>query len=190
MITKEQFIKSVEAIQKKLDSDAAFADQLSKAFPNARSADLLPENDYVTNAMILLLQEQMNDTTPDVSGYSWIEWFIFETDSGRKSNKLKAYDKDGAIIPLADAGQLYDYLQSINVNRFQYLVGEVLDYEKDSWLFQGIYSTEEKADAKCVTDDFFLARVELDFDEPREPKQFDYAYYPRHDEFTKEKENA
>jgi len=69
-------------------------------------------------------------------------------------------------------------------------VGEVLDYEKDSWLYQGIYSTEEKANAKCVTDDFFLARVELDFDEPREPKPFDYAYYPRHDEFTKAKDNA
>jgi len=72
MITKEQFINSVEAIQKKLDADNAFVEHLSKAFPNAYSANLLPQNDFVTNAMVQLLQEQMNDTTPDASGCSWI----------------------------------------------------------------------------------------------------------------------
>ena len=55
----------------------------------------------------------------------------------------------------------------------------MLNHETQSWIFQGVYSTEDKAIAKCVEDDFFIARIKVDYDEPREVKGFEYAYYPR-----------
>ncbi len=63
-----------------------------------------------------------------------------------------------------------------------FLVGEALDVDKQQWIYQGIYSSEDKAIEKCVRDNFFLAKVEVDFEEnPDELRQFKYAYYPRID---------
>ncbi len=59
-----------------------------------------------------------------------------------------------------------------------YLVGEVLDATCNKWIFQGVYSTEEKAISKCVKDNFFLAELELDYDEPIDHREYEYTYYP------------
>jgi len=59
-----------------------------------------------------------------------------------------------------------------------WIVGEVLNDKQNNWIFQGIYSTEEKAILKCVTVDMFISEVEVDFDEPRELREFDICYYP------------
>lgn len=61
--------------------------------------------------------------------------------------------------------------------KYLYIVGEFRK-EQNDWIFQGIYSTEEKAVEKCVSCYFFVARVELDYDEPPEERPFDYCYYP------------
>jgi hypothetical protein len=65
------------------------------------------------------------------------------------------------------------------INKQLFLVGETLDHKNNSWLFQGVYSTEEIAITKCVKDNFFIARIEVDFDEPIEIREFDYVYYPK-----------
>ena len=59
-----------------------------------------------------------------------------------------------------------------------FLVGEVINKEPLMWNFQGVYSFEEKAISKCLDDNFFIALVEVDFDEPRDLREFDYFYYP------------
>ena len=64
-------------------------------------------------------------------------------------------------------------------NRQLYLVGEVLKNQVHSWAFQGIYSTIEKAEKKCLDENFFIAKVELVFDETREIREFDWSYYPQ-----------
>tara|TARA_R110000803_G_C11914311_1_gene313614 strand:+ start:727 stop:924 length:198 start_codon:yes stop_codon:yes gene_type:complete len=56
-----------------------------------------------------------------------------------------------------------------------YIVGEL---KGEGWEFCGIFSTEEKALERCLIDDNFIARVELDKHEPIETIPFEYAYYP------------
>lgn len=68
-----------------------------------------------------------------------------------------------------------------------YLVGETLNHETQSWNFQGVYSTEDKAISKCVEDNFFIARIEVDYDEPKEMREYEYSYYPRLEQKPKRK---
>ena len=75
-----------------------------------------------------------------------------------------------------------------DVKKYLWLVGEVFDADNNSWIFQGIYTKEEKAVGKCVSDNFFIARVELDFDEPTEEIEFDFMYYPLIEDRPKEKQ--
>lgn len=70
-------------------------------------------------------------------------------------------------------------LEQTSDHNYLYLVGETLNQETQNWIFQGVYSTEQKAIDKCVDDNFFIARIEVDFDEPREMHEYDYAYYPK-----------
>jgi len=58
-----------------------------------------------------------------------------------------------------------------------YLVGEV-NQQQTNWDFCGIYSTEKLALKRCVTENHFLARVELDYYVPIEKSKFKYSYYP------------
>lgn len=60
-----------------------------------------------------------------------------------------------------------------------FIVGETLNAKQNKWIFQGIFSTEEKAVSQCVRNNFFIARVEIDFEEnPNLLREFEYAYYP------------
>jgi len=48
------------------------------------------------------------------------------------------------------------------------------------WEFVGIFSTCEKAEAACVTDDYFVMEAELDVALPQESQEQDgRGYYPR-----------
>ena len=54
-----------------------------------------------------ILQVQMNDEN---GHHSWIEYFLWELDFGKKNKELQAFRQDNSIIDLSDAGKLYDYL--------------------------------------------------------------------------------
>ena len=59
------------------------------------------------------------------------------------------------------------------------MVGELLDVDTNSWIFQGVYSNQDVAISKCVKDNFFVSRIEIDFDEPTEMlERKDDTYYP------------
>lgn len=109
---RETFIEAIEAIAKQIENDIKVGKSLGEAFPNAHTASLMPDTNYLINALIKVLQEDMNDTELCEHGTSWIEWFCFETDFGSESWRLKAYNKDKSVIPMNNAGELYDYLNN------------------------------------------------------------------------------
>ena len=109
---KETFIEAIEAIAQQIIFDIEASKKLGEAFPNAHTANLLPDNHFVSNALMKVLQEEMDDNDLCKYGQSWIEWFCFETDFGNESYRLQAFDENKQIIKMDNAGDLYDFLNS------------------------------------------------------------------------------
>jgi hypothetical protein len=59
-----------------------------------------------------------------------------------------------------------------------WIVGQNIDYEYESWEFQGLFDTEKKAVGRCENDDFWVAEVILNEFIPTERVEFNNAYYP------------
>ena len=101
---KELFIESIEAIKKQMEHDDKFAKFIGEAFPEAHKGTLTPDNQFLYNALIKVLQNAFYDEYK----HSWIEYFIYEKDFGkRKDLKVK---KAGEIIPLDTPEDLYNLL--------------------------------------------------------------------------------
>ena len=109
---KETFIQAIEAIENQIRYDIEFSKKLGEAFPNAHTANLLPDNHFVSNALMKVLQDEMNDNEVCKCGQSWIEWFCFETDFGKESYRLQAFDENKQPIKMDNAGDLYDFLNN------------------------------------------------------------------------------
>ena len=109
---RETFIEAIEAIANQIRFDIEVSKKLGEAFPNAHTANLLPDNHFVSNALMKVLQEEMNDNELCKYGQSWIEWFCFETDFGNESYRLKAFDENKLPIKMDNAGDLYDFLNN------------------------------------------------------------------------------
>lgn len=108
---KQLFIKSIEAIQEQMKYDISVSENLGKAFPESFTANLLPKNHYLQNALIEVLQVAMNDTSLCPMGQTWIEYFCWELDFGQENYRLKVSD-NGKNIPMSNAGELWDFLNS------------------------------------------------------------------------------
>lgn len=111
-MNKELFIKSIEAIEKQALHDEAVAKKLGEVYAPAFDANLLYDNHHLSNALMEILQVQMDDIVVCKYGQSWIEYFCFELDFGRKNDKLKATNADGTDIPLNNAAELWDFLEN------------------------------------------------------------------------------
>lgn len=109
---REIFIEAIEAIESQIRFDIEVSKKLGEAFQNAHHANLLPDNHYVSNALMKVLQDEMNDTQLCKYGKSWIEWFCFETDFGNESYRLQAFDENKQPIKMDNAGDLYDFLNN------------------------------------------------------------------------------
>lgn len=103
---KELFIKTIEALEQQYKKDMRFAETLSSLFPESCSANLIPDNHHLTNVIVEILQKTFNDD----HAHSWIEYFCFELDFGKKNDSLKARDKNGNNIPLTTPEDLYNLL--------------------------------------------------------------------------------
>ena len=101
---KETFVQAINAIEKQIRFDVEISEALGKAFPNAHTANLLPDNHIVIDALMDLLREEMGDED------DWIGWFCWETDFGEKSDNLGAFDIYGNKIKMDNAEDLYDML--------------------------------------------------------------------------------
>ncbi|MCU7583628.1 hypothetical protein [Riemerella anatipestifer] len=100
---KQTFIEAIEAIKKQYEYDKEVAENLSKAFPNAFKANLLPQNHFLSNILMKILQEEMNDK------YDYIKWFCWETDFGNKPLCILHEDKE---MYLKTPEELYDFLKN------------------------------------------------------------------------------
>ena len=109
-MTRETFIECIEAIQKQYEHDVLFAKNLSICFPESFYPNLLPNNHFLQNALLSVLQIEMND---NILHHSWIEHFMYELDFGKKNKELQAKRSDGSEIDLSDAGKLYDFLNEL-----------------------------------------------------------------------------
>lgn len=103
---KELFINAIKALQKQYELDEHFAKTLSSLFPDSYSANLFYNNTSVDNILVEILQKTFNDD----HAHSWIEYFCFELDFGKKNDTLKARDKNGNNIPLTTPEDLYNLL--------------------------------------------------------------------------------
>ena len=108
---RELFIEAINAIEKQLKKDIEISKTLGKVFTSAFEANLMPDNQLLSNALIKVLQKEMNDTKRKY-GQSWIEWFCFETDFGNESYRLQAFDENKQLIKMDNAGDLYDFLNN------------------------------------------------------------------------------
>ena len=106
-MTKELFIECIEAIRKQYELDVEIAKNLEKVFTDAFYPNLMPRNHYLQNALLKVLQVEMNDE----KSYSWIEHYLWELDFGKKNKELEV-KKDGEIVPMSTPGELYDFLFS------------------------------------------------------------------------------
>lgn len=107
-MTKELFVDSINAIQKQIELNIEVSKHLGKAFPDAFEANLLPRNYIIQDALIHVLQVEMNDTNPL---YSWINYFCYELDFGIKNDQLNVH-QNGVEIKMSNAGELYDFLNN------------------------------------------------------------------------------
>jgi len=108
-MTRELFIESLKALENQYKYDEEVGKNLGKIFPNAFEANLLPNNHFVTNALIKVLQVENNDLKLCKYGQSWIEYFCFELDFGRAYKKGMIIDKE-KYIDFSDSGKVWDYL--------------------------------------------------------------------------------
>ena len=108
---KELFIEAIEALKQQCELDAEVSKHLGKAFPNAFEANLLPQNHFLQNALLKVLQTEMNDLESVECGASWIEYFCWELDFGAKNYHLKVYSQCGEV-PMSNAAELYDFLNN------------------------------------------------------------------------------
>ena len=110
-MNKELFIEAIDAIQQQCKLDSEVSKHLSKAFPDAFEANLLPRNHFLQNALIHVLQVEMNDLQLCEYGQSWIEYFLWELNFGHENYRLKV-TKNGKEIKMSNAAELYDFLNN------------------------------------------------------------------------------
>jgi hypothetical protein len=113
-MTKELFVEAIEAIEKQYTADCRHASYLCDAFPNVGINDVMPDNSCLTNALIHVLQAEMNDLEVCEYGQSWIEYFCYELDFGNLNDRLKVTVNDKEV-KMSNAGELYCFLESRNV---------------------------------------------------------------------------
>ena len=108
---KQLFIEAIDAIQQQCEFDIEVSKNLGKAFPDAFKANLMPKNHYLQNALLKILQTEMNDLGNVECGASWIEYFCWELNFGQENYRLKVYTH-GKEVPMSNAAELYDFLNN------------------------------------------------------------------------------
>ncbi len=103
-ITRNLFIETINEIKKQYDHDNKCYEAYKVIFADDYVSGY--DNHWIQNQLIKLLKVALNDDHKD----SWIEYFLYELDFGKKYKRGCATDVDGTIINISDAGHLYDYL--------------------------------------------------------------------------------
>lgn len=115
MITKETFIKIMDALQKSSEKAERIDEAINAAIEdrNTVNGDICFEEMFcdweLQETVINALSKEMNDEK-DPYGDTWIDYFVYELDWGKNWTPGCATDKDGNEIKMRNAGELYDFL--------------------------------------------------------------------------------
>lgn len=81
MIDKEIFVETIEKLRQQIDHDVRCGEAFTTILPNDFVSGY--DNHWVVNQLIKILKVMTNDDTQ----HSWIEYFIWDLDFGRKWKK-------------------------------------------------------------------------------------------------------
>lgn len=103
-ITKNVFIDALKAIRRQEKHD----EKCRKAFSVILKNDFVSgyDNNIVVNKLVQILKKATKDDHKD----SWIDYFIYELEFGKKYIKGCATRIDGSDINLSTASKLWDFL--------------------------------------------------------------------------------
>ncbi|MBC7382805.1 MAG: hypothetical protein H7296_07385 [Bacteroidia bacterium] len=102
--SRELFVEMINEIEKQYEYDRKCSDAFKVILPNDYVSNY--DNHWLQNQLLKVLQIAMNDNDKN----SWIEYYLWELDFGKKYKVGCASNKDGSPIDLSDAGRLWDYL--------------------------------------------------------------------------------
>lgn len=105
-MTKELFIETISALEKQDEYDTKCAERIGKVY-SAFKENLLYDNSYLVNIILENLNIEFADND------DWIGYFCYELDYGKKYSDGCVTREDKSIVPLYDAGKLYDFLIEI-----------------------------------------------------------------------------
>jgi len=109
-MNKQLFTRSIDAIKEQFDHNEKINEAAAIIYPNAFEANLHNSKD-LHNVVIELLQVATGDDKyKGEIGGSWIDYFIFELDFGRKYKKGMVRLR-GKPYDLSTAGKLYHFLK-------------------------------------------------------------------------------
>jgi len=100
MISKESFIKMMDALQKQEEFDREAHNKLGEIFTDFEG--------YYGNDLINIFPEILGDEMGDKD--DWIFYFMYDLDYGTAYKEGDIAEKDGTIIDLSTAEKLYDFL--------------------------------------------------------------------------------
>ena len=104
--SREIFIETMDTLKKQYQHDNECSRAFRVILPNDHISNY--DNHLLTNQLVKLMQIALNDAHK----HSWIEYYMWELDFGKKYNKGCATNKDGSNINLSNAGTLWDFLNN------------------------------------------------------------------------------
>ena len=60
-----------------------------------------------------------------------------------------------------------------------YVVGQINPDNRFEWSFEGIFDSKDKAEIKCLDENYFVGEVELNADLGATIRDWEGAYYPK-----------
>jgi hypothetical protein len=109
-MTEKLFCEIMDSIEKQARHDRKCSDAFEIILPE--SSICYYDNEVLNSQLVKIIQIAMNDKGKE----SWIAYYIYELDFGKKYKKGCAWDKDGSEIKLGNAKELYEYLIKNNDN--------------------------------------------------------------------------
>lgn len=103
-MTKELFIESINELQRQFEIDKKCSDAFSVILPNDFVSNY--NNSPVINQLLKILKIEFNDDIRD----SWIDYFVYELEFGTKYYDGMITEKNGDIVKMSNAEELYEYL--------------------------------------------------------------------------------
>ena len=104
-MNKLLFVETINAIKSQYEHDTKCSEAFKLILPNDYTSSY--DNHWVINQLIKLLQIEFKDNHKD----SWIEYFIYELDFGKKHKLGYAKTDLGEPINLSTAEYLFDFLK-------------------------------------------------------------------------------